>query len=145
MATRETPEALRRLAFLYLKLGRYLEAVPIYSKLTDAPGSDAGSLVNLGCAKAALGDDAGAVDSDRRAVALDPKLLEARLDLGIALYRTGDEAGCVEMLAAYLAAAPRGTAERVRKFLASLGWKEPEAAPVGGLPALPAPAPGGSL
>ena len=120
--------------------------MPIYTKITDAPGSDAGSLVNLGCAKAALGDDAGAVDAYRRAVALDPKLLEARLDLGIALYRSGDEAGSVETLASYLAAAPRGeSAERVRKFLASLGWKEPAAPPSGGLPVPPAPGSGGGL
>ena len=130
-----TPAARRRLAFLYLQVGRFTDALPIYQEIASAPDADPGSLVNLGLTKASLGDDPGAIDAYRGALALDPSILQARLDLGVALYRSGDESGAKEALAAYLAAAGKGeSAERVRKFLTALGWRPPSPEPSGGLP-----------
>jgi tetratricopeptide (TPR) repeat protein len=126
---------LRRLAFLYLQLGRYREALPLYEKALAAGSGDAASWVNLGLARAALGDDPGAIEAYRRALEIDPKLLEANLNLGIALFRTGDENGSRDALARYLASAPKGeSSERVRRFLTSIGWKPPQPAPSGGAP-----------
>jgi tetratricopeptide (TPR) repeat protein len=140
-----SPESQRRLAYLYLQVGRYHDALPVYERILTGPDADAGSMVNMGLAKSALGDDKGAIAAYRRALAVDPKLLEARLDLGIALYRTGDEAGSRETLAAYLLAAPKGeSTERVRKFLTALGWKPPSPAPAGGEAVGPAATGGGS-
>src|SRR4029077_11885046 len=100
-----------------------------------ADPADAGSLVNLGLAKSALGDDAGAADAYRKALTVNPNLPQPRLDLGIALYKTGDEDGSKEALANYLATSPKGeTAERVRKFLSAIGWKPPAPSPSGGEP-----------
>src|SRR6185369_16813393 len=100
-----------------------------------AESADAASWVNMGLARAALGDDPGAIEAYRRALEVDPKLLEASLNLGIALFRTGDEDGGRDVLARYLAAAPKGeSTERVRRFLTSIGWKPPQTTPSGGTP-----------
>jgi len=56
-------------------------------------------------------------------------------DLGIALFRNGDENGSRDVLARYLASAPKGeSTERVRRFLTSIGWTPPQPAPAGGSP-----------
>jgi cytochrome c-type biogenesis protein CcmH/NrfG len=92
-------------------------------------------MVNLGLARAALGDDHGAVEAYRRALEIDPKASEARLDLGVALFRMGDESGSRDALARFIQSAPKGEAtERVRRFLTSLGWKPLQPAPTGGSP-----------
>lgn len=133
--TDRSPAALERLAFLYLQLGRYRDALPLYTAMAVGASPGAASLVNLGFVNGSLGDDKAAIEAYRRALSLDPGLLEARLDLGVSLYRSGDESGAKDALASYIASAPKGeSSERVRKFLTALGWKPPSPAPSGGSP-----------
>jgi tetratricopeptide (TPR) repeat protein len=110
-------------------------ALDAYGSALASAGADAASWVNLGLARAALGDDPGAIEAYKHALVIDPGLLEASLDLGVALFRIGDEDGCKVALARYLASAPKGeSTERVRRFLTSIGWKPPQTAPSGGSP-----------
>lgn len=109
-----------RLAYLTLQAGRYRQAHLLYAELAqEEPRAEL--LVNDGVALAKLGDDAGAIEAYRRALALDPTEARARLYLGNALLRLGRKDEAVAAYRKYLDDVTSGEArERVRRILAQI-------------------------
>ena len=117
---------LERLAFMLFEGGRFRESQQIYSELASIdPRADLE--VNNGVTLAMLGDDGGAVEAYRRALALRSDMLPAQLYLGNALLRLGRTDEAVEAYVGFLTGGAGGDdAERVRRILAKIA---PESLP----------------
>ena len=90
-AVRAAPDdvnAQRKLALAYYNLGRFDEAATIYRGLLAA-GEDAVLRDRLGNALREMGDLAGAENAYRKAIADDPTLAPAYLNLAELLWRQG--------------------------------------------------------
>jgi Flp pilus assembly protein TadD len=77
-------------------LGRPVEAAPLLAEAVRRAPHDFNALANLGFARGAGGDFAGAVDALRRANALYPDAAEIDFRLGLALEAAGDVTGALE-------------------------------------------------
>jgi tetratricopeptide (TPR) repeat protein len=109
-----------RLAYYSFRAGRFRAAHGIYAELAKAQRR-ADLAVNEGASLARLGDDAKAKEAFERALAIDPDQPLAKLYLGNAQLRLGDQAGAAATYRAYLVAFPTGSsAEQVRRVLAEL-------------------------
>ena len=73
-----------------LRAGRHAEAKKAFDKVLAAAPRDANSNYLAGLARAGLNDWKGAKRFFEKAVKLDPNMVAARKELGVALARTGD-------------------------------------------------------
>lgn len=92
-ALRLAPEDVRavnlRGLWLY-RSGRYDEALPLYTQLSQRHGGDAALWLNLGLVKLRLGMATEAADDLMRVVGAEPDNTRARAYLGLALLRAGE-------------------------------------------------------
>ena len=101
----------RRLADVYGALGRGRDAVAQYDALLAIVSDDAGVLVDRGVTLARLGRSAEAEADYRRALALDPDMPEAHLNLALLALAGGSRGGSRGASAARCRA-PAGLSER---------------------------------
>lgn len=115
------------LAYYLSRAGRFREAERILEALVENEARP-DLLVNLGVARAGLGNDDGAVEAYRRALALDPERLDGRVYLANALLRLGRRDEAASEYRRYLDGGASGeSAERVRRVLAAMGLAGEEA------------------
>ena len=121
------------LAPVYLRLGRFADAVNARRKLLALAGETAERQADLGEALTAAGN--GIVTNEakaafERALALDPADLKAKFFIGIAAEQDGDRAKAAEIWRGMLAAAPPGAAwvPMVSEALARVGGTPPPVA-----------------
>jgi cytochrome c-type biogenesis protein CcmH len=99
------------MAPVYMRLGRYADAVRAYGNAIRLSGSTADRESMHAIAQVAAADGVvtaqarGAID---RALALDPKHLQGRISRALALEQDGDRAGAAGVLKTVLADAPPG-------------------------------------
>ncbi|MGD9767764.1 MAG: c-type cytochrome biogenesis protein CcmI [Pseudolabrys sp.] len=138
------------LAPVYLRLGRYDDAVKARARALSLNGETAARQADLGEAKVAAANGivtAEARQAFDRALALDPQLLKAKFYLGLAAEQDGKRDEAASIWRAMLANAPADAPwiESVREALARIG--APAVAPeqkTGPAPAVSSPQPGPS-
>jgi len=118
------------IAPVYLRLGRFADAVNARRKLLVLSGETAERQADLGEALTAAGN--GIVSNEakaafERALALDPADLKARFFIGVAAEQDGDRVKAAEIWRGMLAAAPAGAAwvPMVSEALARVGGAPP--------------------
>lgn len=135
------PRGYEVLAPVYLRLGRYDDAVNARHKVIALSGENAERLSDLGEALTAAANGVITVDAKdafARAAALDPGESKARYFLGIAAQQDGKKGEAAAIWRGMLAKAPAGApwVETVQQALASIGEPVPPA------PAVPGPVAG---
>ena len=138
------------LAPVYLRLGRYDDAVKARARALALNGETADRQADLGEAKVAAANGivtAEAREAFARALALDPQLLKAKFYLGLAAEQDGKREEAASIWRAMLANAPADAPwiESVREALARIG--APAVAPeqkTGAAPAVSSAQPGPS-
>lgn len=95
------PVVLHQLGSLLLWQGRYEEALPVLELAAERAAANPGLLIDLGRARDGAGDLAGALEANRRAVALAPTDTRARYQLGSLLARVGERSAAESELAEY--------------------------------------------
>jgi cytochrome c-type biogenesis protein CcmH len=143
----EDGRALELMAPVYLRLGRYDEAVKARAQALKILGETPDRLVKYAEALSYANDgmvSSEAVDQLERALSLDPKNLQARYFLGLAAAQHEDKAKAREVWAALLADLPEGSRARIDVIekLAMLdapveGGSAPASAPASGKGAAP--------
>ena len=118
------------LAPVYLRLGRYSEAVTARRKLLALAGENAERQADLGEALTAAANGIVTVEAKvafERAVALDPAEFKSTFFIGIAAEQDGDRAKAATIWRGMLDQAPAGApwAETVREALARVGAAPP--------------------
>ncbi|MGN6463567.1 MAG: c-type cytochrome biogenesis protein CcmI [Pseudolabrys sp.] len=138
------------LAPVYLRLGRYDDAVKGGAGALALNGETAARQADLGEAKVAAANGivtAEAREAFDRALVLDPQLLKAKFYLGLAAEQDGKRDEAAKIWRGMLAGAPADApwVDSVREALARIGAPEvaPEQKPVAG-PAVSSPQPGPS-
>lgn len=106
MGARGGPAALQVQGLIALKAGQAREAADWLGRAAAMAPGDAGLLVNLGIARDAAGDRAGAEAALRDACRADPMFAPAAYNLGMLLFRSGDEEGADAALTQALSLAP---------------------------------------
>lgn len=142
------PRGYEVLAPVYLRLGRYDDAVNARRKVIALSGENSERLSDLGEAITAAANGVITVDAKdafARAAALDPDESKARFFLGIAAQQDGKKDEAAAIWRGMLAKAPAGApwVETVQQALASIGAPVPPA-PSGPGPAAGSDAPGPS-
>ena len=99
-------ETLHLLGVSALKRGRIVEARNLIEQALKIDGSLDAAWANLGVAQREAGDNAGALESYRRAVALNPNAFGAIYNLGNMHAARGEEAEAIECFRKVLALAP---------------------------------------
>lgn len=138
------PRGYEVLAPVYLRLGRYDEAINARRKVIALSGENAERLSDLGEALTAAANGVITVDAKdafARAAALDPGESKARYFLGIAAQQDGKKDEAAAIWRGMLAKAPAGApwVEIVQQALASIGEPVP---PVPPAPSVPGPVAG---
>jgi hypothetical protein len=82
--------SLDQLAQIYDHMGREKEACELFSKVAQSGDAAPGAWVNQGTCQASSGDLPAAIKSWSEALARNPGLTSARLNLAVAQYRTGN-------------------------------------------------------
>ena len=86
------------LGLLLIEAGRVDEARPAFERAVAADASSAEYLANLGNARRASGDKAGAESAYRSAIASDPQAANALNGLGVLLVEAGKAAEAIPLL-----------------------------------------------
>jgi predicted Zn-dependent protease len=86
---------------------RYNEAIPLYEECTRLSPGTAIFYDYLGKAKRKIGDHSGSVEAFKKALAINPDLIDTRLILGIALVNMEDYADAEKELREVIARAPQ--------------------------------------
>jgi tetratricopeptide (TPR) repeat protein len=104
--------AIELLAELAEKGGDLAEAERMWTRLAAAvpPEKSGAATLHAGAVRLQMGDAAGAVDAFAKYLELDPESMEARVNLGIAQWRSGEAGAAVETLQDVIASHP-GLAE----------------------------------
>lgn len=106
---------MRPILFILLALG--FQAA-LGQAAQQAPSSDADELVHAGMAAQQHGDNRSAIEDFRKALAIQPKMVEARAGLGASLAAAGDFDAAIDEDTRALAAAPDRTAVRMNLAMA---------------------------
>jgi len=115
---------------VYLRAGRFDDAVIAYSRVVELLGETPSRLADLG--ESLVAQASGVISADarkafERAVALDPGMAKAKFYLAVAREQEGDKAGALEDLRRIAASLPEGPAQaRVMEEIMRL---DPEAKP----------------
>ncbi len=120
--TGDNPVAHANLGLAYLERGDYPRAIEhLRARLASRP--TAAMLVNLAVAQARQGDEPAAIESLRHALRLNPRLFDARANLGSLLLSQGDARGALEQLeeAARLRPGSKAVREGIAAARAALG------------------------
>ena len=88
-SVQSSPDRLMQAALLSQRLGRDREALELFGRLVAAHPGSARYLSNRGVARARLGMKEQALADLRGAIALDPRLLQSSLSLGVLLSAMG--------------------------------------------------------
>ena len=99
LISREDARLLGKIGFMGLWQGRFAESEEIFTALKDAEPGRIGPVLGLGMSFAHRGEYAKAIDIfEKDALALDPEDEHAKAWLGLALFRSGQEARAREIL-----------------------------------------------
>jgi tetratricopeptide (TPR) repeat protein len=122
-------DAVRGLANVHYDRQEYASARPYFEEYLKVRPDDRAAQTDLATVRMNLGEVDEAIAGYREIIAADPTFLQAHYNLGVALHRTGDDAGAID---AFRRAKEVTTDERVRArvdlILGQLGAGAAEAA-----------------